>query len=370
MSAPDDELVGRYRQASELEDARPGAHVRDAVRAHALMQASSAAGKASLSVAPGLNQAAANQSRWKLSALATVALVGLTGLLVLQFERGTPEERDTAFGQRQAEASRPAAAPALAPPAARARSMEQAAEKRTATLPTRTIAQDGESDLSSSAAKSTIQKPDARDMEHRPELAKAAPAQSPSTATREVESTKSVGDSSLLTDVPASPPGRVGRSIAAAPSAPPDPYPSSAPHAEMPERSLVQKDAVSSDPQGPAQTSAPPAPNLPNRKTIGALSAKSEPSAPASPNLWQAARAGNSAEVERLIGQGAPVNGADELGKTALMLSATNGKTATVLKLLALGANPSLTDREGRTAAQQARRLGHTQLADLIDAAR
>lgn len=58
------------------------------------------------------------------------------------------------------------------------------------------------------------------------------------------------------------------------------------------------------------------------------------------------------------------------MGKTALMLAAMNGQTATAQKLLALGANAALTDHEDLTAAQQARRLGHTGLADLIDAPR
>ena len=39
MTRQDDELVRRYHEASEQEDARPGAHVREAVRAHAQMVA-------------------------------------------------------------------------------------------------------------------------------------------------------------------------------------------------------------------------------------------------------------------------------------------------------------------------------------------
>src|SRR5690606_8555999 len=100
--------------ASAQEDARPGIHVRDAVRAHAQMLAA-ASTTAPPPAADGPKHAAANQSRWKMSALATVALVGLTGLLLLQFERGTPEERDTAFGQRRAQTPAPAAVPAPAP---------------------------------------------------------------------------------------------------------------------------------------------------------------------------------------------------------------------------------------------------------------
>ena len=114
MTLQDDELVRRYHEASEQEGARPGAHVRDAVRAHAQMVATAAA---SASAAP-VATPAANQARWKISALATLAVVGLTGLLMLQFERGTPEERDTAFSHRRAEAPAPASPVPLATPAA------------------------------------------------------------------------------------------------------------------------------------------------------------------------------------------------------------------------------------------------------------
>ncbi len=85
--------------------------MRDAVRAHAQMvieagRQSSGRRRRSAPTAP-----AANQSRWKISALASLALAGLTGLLVLQFDRGTDEEKDLAFGQPSASAP-PAAATA------------------------------------------------------------------------------------------------------------------------------------------------------------------------------------------------------------------------------------------------------------------
>ena len=73
--------------------------------------------------------------------------------------------------------------------------------------------------------------------------------------------------------------------------------------------------------------------------------------------------------MESLIHQGAPIDARDNAGRTALMLAAVHGQTTTVQKLLALGANPALVDREGLNAAQQARRLGYTRIADLIGAA-
>ena len=373
MSAPDDELVRRYREASELEHARPGAQVRDAVRAHAQMLAA-AAGTNPVATAPGSRfshgDRAANQSRWRLSALATVALVGLTGLLVLQFERGTPEERETAFGQRRAEAPRPAPSPAPETPAARVGSAEPAAETPTgepaprATVPDRSLAP------SSPSARSTAQKPTAPAADQAHELAKTAPAPSPSPAAPMADSAQSPGATGSLSGFPASPPVSADPSVAARPPTPPaQPSPSAA-RAEMRERSIVQDDAASSALQRPPQASAPAARNLPSRKLAAAPNANAGPSPSGSPDLWEAARSGNTAQVERLIDQGAPVNAPDKMGKTALMLAAMNGQTATAQKLLALGANAALTDHEGLTAAQQARRLGHTGLADLIDAPR
>lgn len=86
--------------------------------------------------------------------------------------------------------------------------------------------------------------------------------------------------------------------------------------------------------------------------------------------LRDAARTGNTGEVERLIGQGVPVDARDTAGRTALMIAALNGHTAAAQKLLALGAKTSLVDGDGLTAAQHARRWGYLALADLIDAAR
>lgn len=87
-------------------------------------------------------------------------------------------------------------------------------------------------------------------------------------------------------------------------------------------------------------------------------------------NVWEAARAGNTLQVESLIHQGAPVDARDNEGKTALMLAAMGGHTATVQKLLALGANSALVDREGLSAAQWAAQRGHARIADLLEAVR
>ncbi len=111
MNRPDDNdaLIRRYREAGAQDERRPSPHVREAVRAHAEMILASKRNSLAPPPAP-----AANQSRWKLSMLASIALAGLTGLLVLQFDRGTEHEQETALG-RPAPAPVPPS-PATAPP--------------------------------------------------------------------------------------------------------------------------------------------------------------------------------------------------------------------------------------------------------------
>ena len=83
--------------------------------------------------------------------------------------------------------------------------------------------------------------------------------------------------------------------------------------------------------------------------------------------MREAARSGNTTELERLIAQGAPVNSPDEAGRTALILAVMNKHTATAQRLLALGANAAVKDREGFTALQHARRLGLDGIAALLE---
>ena len=131
-----DELVRRYHEASAQDPARPSPALRETVLAQARAAAArsaSSTGDAESSpdktpewiannnpLTPGSDQKsskspkqatnngrhAANDSSWRLRAVASVAVLGLATLLFLQFERGTPDERELTSG-----------GPALAPPA-------------------------------------------------------------------------------------------------------------------------------------------------------------------------------------------------------------------------------------------------------------
>ena len=92
----DDELLRLYHAAADLEGGAPAPAVGDAVRAHARVMAASRrpADAPDVTVVPhGGQDTAANTARWRLSMLASLAVIALAGLLVLQFDRGTPHEQ-------------------------------------------------------------------------------------------------------------------------------------------------------------------------------------------------------------------------------------------------------------------------------------
>ncbi len=140
MTQPEtpDELLLRYRQASAQDASRPSARVREAARAHALAVVAARQGGPAAPVASAARrEPAANQSRWKMSALASVALVGLTGLLLLQFDRGTPQEQELVRGSADVRTLPPPQAP---PPARAARAARRRWSKTGRVAPVRRAA--------------------------------------------------------------------------------------------------------------------------------------------------------------------------------------------------------------------------------------
>lgn len=89
---PVDELLQRYREANALDPARPGPAVRENVLARARTAAQSVR-------APGTERPAANDPAWRWRALGGLAVLGLATLVVLQFDRGYPQEREVALGE-------------------------------------------------------------------------------------------------------------------------------------------------------------------------------------------------------------------------------------------------------------------------------
>ena len=129
-----DDLVQLYQQAVGLEDARPSEQLRATVLAAALQKAQPvqrAGESASAGVAPSatvpVQRPAANDARWKLRALGSLAVLGLVGLLASQFLPHTAGHEELArtmplapYQQRAetGQAQQPQPAEQLVPPVA------------------------------------------------------------------------------------------------------------------------------------------------------------------------------------------------------------------------------------------------------------
>jgi ankyrin repeat protein len=83
-------------------------------------------------------------------------------------------------------------------------------------------------------------------------------------------------------------------------------------------------------------------------------------------DLLDAARKGDTATVQSLLGSGANVNATDEHGGTALMYAAVNGHTATVQALVDAGADVDKVHNFGKSAKMLAEEKGHTAVVDLL----
>jgi Ankyrin repeats (3 copies) len=335
-----DELTLRYREACEQDDRRPSDSVREAVHAHARMMIAARLPNGEKSEEQAEARPAANQSRWKMSLLASVALAGLTSLLVLQFDRGTPEEKELGLGHAPQQALPPVLPPVsnLPQPTPKTAPAQDAAVTAAVVPPVTATTQ--------------------------PKAPKAAPiAPAPAAATTAATAPQTIEAPPPPTLADASPAARTQELADASTS-----KNTSAPFTQNPAQSTAQ---------APAQTSAAaPAPAAPAasqelaRAAAGPaqrarLNAGQAESAPAS--LHDMARTGQVARLDRLLAEGAAVNAPDATGKTPLMLAVINDHAAAVRRLLLAGANPALTDREGLTALQHARRLRRDDIVRLLE---
>ena len=396
-----DELSQRYLEASAQDMRRPAASVRAAVRAHAQIQlAQGANATLDQSIAPSTARApAANQSRWKISLLASIALAGLTGLLVLQFERGTPDEKEVALGQKSASES---AAPSPSHSPAHSPSPSSTAIPELPSAPVPPLAAPEAMPQSGQPPTAATSSPPVAPKESR--QLKPSPAPQPSASMAPLPS-----PNPSPSPFPASPQAP-SPSTAERPAALADAPPAATSRAPNPTAETVREDEAATGrtrEASPRAASPPPAlapapapaaraqaPNQkPNgfnadaarsREETGSAGGRADSSAPnvlnkqeaasnAKAALQQAARNGSIAQLERLLARGMPLqsvlNAPDGAGRTPLVLAVINGHAAMVQRLLALGANPALVDQGGMDALQHARQRGRGDIAALIEAA-
>jgi len=450
-----DELLARYREATALEALDgPDANLRAAVLAHAQVQAwkraaldeddspqpqgesptpwptggaaATEADTASVLHPPPVPREAANDRRWYMAAVASVAVLGLAGLLALQFERGGSEaEKDLALGRPAAPqvtkpspppatASAPASAPTAAAPVDAVRHAAPAAPSPTVAASFAATASAPAAETATPpvvAAPTPAAEPPAPPREPAAVTATADNAQAPlpqttqvaASSARRTEQRANVLDRARSTSAPAASLDRTDTALPelalgapraepegpASLSASPNPAtgrqraaPSNAPAAKA-APSAEAKEAVTERPRAAATTAtAPPAlaapaaapapaPAAAPAPITGALQAP-EPRAPTeltpSQRLLVAAASGQLEGARDALSQGAAPNTTDGAGRTALMLAARRGDVGMVRLLQQAGADVRRTDREGLSAIDHARRAGHEALARHLEA--
>ena len=342
MNEPRDELLERYADAVAQDPRRPADRVRNAARAHAQMLRDQAAALHRVeSDAPP--KPVANQPQWTLSLVASLAVVGLAGLLYLQMDRGTPEVRETALGtatRRDAPAPpAPSAAPSARTDTAQASPPEQPAP-----------------------ALEAHKRPSEKTLP-------ATPAKAPAVATRQ-EMSPSPPTVPLEDSAQTMANAATARAYSA-PTAEADAAPRSVSKAadQVASAGAVgdAKSGASVDPHGRGATPAMPAaaapPGTPRR-------AREMDAGTATALFLEAVRAGRVETMQKLLAQGVAINARDDRGNTALMVAVRQRQAPAVRKLLDMGADTTLVNEEGLTALGLASSLGLADMVKLLQAPR
>jgi len=342
-----DRLLQRYREANAFDSAGPGPALRDAILAHARQ----VAGARLPAVAP--RPAAANDSAWNWKALGSLAAIGLLGLLVLQFDRGSPEEKEMAFGTN-------------APTVASSQVMEApggSAPEKPPALTGPTTPSPAESAASSSAPQPS-----------RFETAPAAPAQ-PAATTPQPPGSRSKAPAPAPVAAPteqahAQPPqGLPAPSVAQKRTPAPAQAPAAASERPAPPPAPAPATSTAADAPPLAEAQAPPAAAAPAPDTVQGVARERRTDAAARtvPTALLTAIADNDPErVRQRLAEGANPNQRDGRARTPLMAAAQRGNAEIVRLLLAAGADPTLRDAQGLSAADLAERANYPALLPLL----
>ncbi len=396
--SPEDTLRARYAEASAREDAMPGAHVRDAVLARA-REVAARAGQAPAARKP------ANDAVWGMRAVASIAVIGLAGLIAKHYLESPPDfdakMPSVASGSSAQHAAAPQPIPAevdalkqkaaVADAAAGGASTDSAApemqaskrvvaepatpaaiKKPRATPPSANVKAGTETDRDRLLADKTVVPADAAAVMRKPaeaqdrvsELAKAAPAPLPAPEPQ-----------MAATIPPQAPPASAPKLVSPAPA----PAPASASPAEPPmPRAKVAEGLSASAPLAESRASAASATGGTGRSQAERAEFSGAPMARAtsadkasrptdSAALIAAARAGNVTAISAALTAGVAPNTRDADGTPVLILAAQAGCEICVLFLAEKGADINARDRQEMSALMHARRLGKTAVVDMLN---
>ena len=340
----------------------------------------------------------ANDSQWKLRALASVAVFGISGLLFMQWDRAAPEEKDQAFSAaRPAPAVRPKAPATDAQASAQAGSAPSyaASPSTSTTEPAALDASKETKDLASppkpaQSAAQLAKKTAPPAAQQSPPLKAPVvkrpnqePADNPVAGAPQQPSNSAQAESKLAVPQPNSqarnsvdvapnpaPAAALARSAPPAPSAPLAPSTPPAPAAESAAAANGDAAFSKSAPSGTAMQSAPAAAA---RSTARAKSTDAERptsagatlSAASTTALFAAIRAKDLTALQQALADGADKN-AKSGGTPAITLCAQLGQADMVRALATAGADVNATDAQGISALDHARGRGFSAVMDIL----
>ena len=402
-----DDLVQLYQQAVGLEDARPSEQLRATVLAAALQGAQSVqrarestfAGVVPSATVPA-QRPAANDARWKLRALGSLAVLGLVGLLASQFLPHTAGHEELAQTmppapyQQRAETEQAQQPQPVEPSTPEAAGILQAEKAEAAA-----------EHPAQSPAPAVPSHPSAKPAQHKKSLTPPTTRKNTSQSTpQELSRAQQTATQSVQQAQQQPAAGRTEAPVFSEPSSEsaavhsaPQPSVAAAPGARARSKSFAVGSAAHEGAPFPADAglpsepmarwAAPPAPAVPTSpmaeadaapqampgKSLAPMAERAEapamrqPMAPApsaqAAALLVAASQGDVQGVRRALQAGVPINTRDASGRTALMRAAANGHVDTVRYLLQQQADRVLTDHAGRSAADYARLAGHEHVA-------
>lgn len=292
---------------------------------------------------------ASNDHQWKIRALASVAVFGLSSLLFFQWQSASPDEQDAAFSMQRPHAEAPAKAPTTAPAASPATPpAATAVTGATAKSKVPDDAVDAAAKVAEAARQSAAQS-STQDKES----AKASALAVPPPADRVEKSSSAKVRRESAAEIAAAPQMEISQT---APTAAPTPAAPAAPSLAAPTQPANTAPALARGRMALPDTKAAQSSEN-NTQFDQPAAARVTPqvaAATANSALFSAIRSKNRSALQAALGNGADKNAKDN-GTPAVTLCVQAGQTELVRVLLAAGADVNVLDAQGISALDHAR---------------